>query len=49
MSEHEQRTDGELEAEDTIRDLDVPADDADAVTGGAKKKIDELEARQYKE
>ena len=44
MSEHEQRTDGEVEAEDTIRDLDVPADHADDVTGGAKKKAEGAEA-----
>ena len=38
MSEHEQRTDGELEAEETIRDLDVPADHADDVTGGREEE-----------
>ena len=39
MSEHEQRPDEpEPEAEETIRDLDVPGDDADAIRGGRPDK-----------
>ena len=39
MSEHEQRPDEpEAEAEETIRDLDVPGDDADAIRGGRPDK-----------